>query len=251
MGDCRVPVLAILLLVCSSHAYAQQGEDLPATHVPVQWRLAQDIRLPGYRDADDTKAVRTTSALAAVGLSLLLPGAGHVYAGSGGRAKFFIGIEAVVWGMALAFDRWSAWKLNSAVDHAVLHAGLLAEGKDDQFLGYLEFYTTRDDFNTAGRIIEPDREFLAETRDTYWYWDSDSNRQTYRDLRNASSSAARNRSFMYYTAILTRVASAVDAYRVVRRGKVRMREEEGLRISVDPKISSRNPGVALNARYRF
>lgn len=251
MGYCRVPVLATFLLVCSSHVCAQQREDLSATHVLVQWRIDQDLRLPGYRDSDDTKSVRTKSALTAVGLSLLLPGSGHVYAGSGGRAKFFLGTEAVVWGMALAFDRWSAWKLNSATDHAVLHAGLLAEGKDDQFLGYLEFYTTRDDFNTAGRIIEPDRDFLAETRDTYWYWDSDSNRQTYRDLRNASSSAARNRSFMFYTAILTRVASAVDAYRVIRRGQIRMREEEGLKISVDPKISTRNPGLALNARYRF
>lgn len=251
MGDCRVPVLTALLLFGAGNLCAQQRNELPATNVLVQWRVDEGIDLPGYRGAGSPQWVNPKSTITAVGLSLLLPGAGHVYAGSGGRAKFFFGTEAVVWGLALAFDRWSAWKLNSATDLAVQRAGLLAEGKDDEFLEYLEFYTTRGDFNIAGRIIEPDREFLAETRDTYWHWETDADRQTYRDLRNASSAAARNRNFMFYAAVLTRAASAADAYRVVRQEKTRVREEEGLKLSVRPRFSLRNPGIALNARYRF
>ena len=77
MGYCRVPVLATLLLVCSSQVYAQLRDDRPATHVLVQRRIDQDIRLPGYRNADDTKSVRTKSAFTDAGLSLRLPGAGH------------------------------------------------------------------------------------------------------------------------------------------------------------------------------
>lgn len=187
----------------------------------------------------------------ALGLSLLLPGAGQMYGGAPRRARIFLGAEVVVWGLALGFDRWSAWRDQDAVDYAVAHAGLTPEGKDDQFLEYLEFYASRDEFNRAGRIIDPSRPFIPETADTYWQWDSYDSRRVYRDLRNEAESASRNATFMLYMAALNRVVSAVDAFRVVRKNNGRIRDEQGLKLGFKPKVSLSNPGFRIHAAYRF
>lgn len=187
----------------------------------------------------------------AMGLSLLLPGTGQLYAGAAGRGRIFLGTEVVVWGLALGFDRWSAWKSDDAIDLAVERARLRPEGKDDQFLENLEFYDSRDEYNRAGRIIDPSRPFLPETQDTYWQWDSYESRRSYRDLRNAADAAGRNATFMVYMAVLNRVVSAVDAFRVVHRNNARARDERGLKLSMKPRFSFSNPGFRVNARLSF
>jgi TM2 domain-containing membrane protein YozV len=204
---------------------------------------------PDVRSTDTGLNLR--SPWQAVGLSLLLPGAGQIYGGAAGRGKVFLGAEALVWGMALGFDRWSAWKKGDATDFAVEHAELIPAGKDDTFLEYLEFYDSRDEFNRAGRIIDPSRPFLPETRDTYWQWDSGDSRRIYRDLRNQSDAAGRNATFMVYVAVINRVVSAVDAFRVVHKSNARQQSERGLKLSWKPALSLSNPGLKLNARFVF
>jgi hypothetical protein len=187
----------------------------------------------------------------AVGLSLLLPGTGHVYGGAQGRSRIFFGTEAVVWSMAIFFDRKNAWRSDDAVNYAVSHAQLNPEGKDDEFLENLEFYQNRDEYNTAGRIIDPTRPFLAETDDTYWQWDDPASRANYRDIRNSAETASRNRTFTFYAALLNRVVSAVDAFRIVKQSNAHLRDQKGLKVSVKPKMSLSNPGIMLNARLTF
>lgn len=187
----------------------------------------------------------------AVGLSLLLPGAGQLYGGANGRAKLFVGAEAVVWSMVIGFDRWSAWKDQDAVDYAVEHAQLDPSGKDDQFLEYLEFYDNREQFNREGRIVDPSRSFMPETPETYWQWDSFESRREYRDIRNAADAAARNATIMVYMAAVNRLVSAADAFRTVQKHNSQVREAEGLKISFKPRLSLHNPSLTINARYRF
>jgi hypothetical protein len=218
------------------------------------WQIsaADDLALPGRRETAEPVTIRGhQSPWTAVGLSLLLPGTGQFYAGARSTGKIFLGAEAAIWTLAIIFDRRSAWKADDAVGFAVSHAQLDPEGKDDDFLEYLEFYVNRDEFNKAGRIIDPSRPFLPETRDTYWQWDSYENQGVYRDIRNSSESAARNRTFMFYAALANRLISAVDAFRVVHRNNARARDNEGLKLSVTPQLSLADPGIKLNARLDF
>lgn len=204
---------------------------------------------PDLRDEIDIEGLR--SPWQALGLSLLLPGTGQIYGGAPGRGRVFLGTEVSIWGMALAFNRWSAWKSDDAVDFAVEHAELRPDGKDDTFLENLEFYDSRDEYNRAGRIVDPTRPFLPEIEETNWQWDSFENRRSYRDLRNAADAAGRNATFMIYVAVLNRVVSAVDAFRVVRKNNARARDESSLKLSMNPRFSFSNPGLKLNARLRF
>jgi hypothetical protein len=205
--------------------------------------------VPEVHYADTVQGLR--SPWRAVGLSLLLPGAGQLYGGADNRAKLFMGAEAVVWAMVVGFDRWSAWKDQDAVDHAVEHAQLDPSGKDDQFLEYLEFYDNREQFNREGRIVDPSRPFMAEVPENYWQWDSFESRREYRDLRNAADAAARNATIMIYMAGVNRLISAADAFRLVKKQNSQAREAGGLKISFKPRLSLHNPGLTVNARYRF
>ena len=186
-----------------------------------------------------------------MGLSLLLPGAGHIYGDAPGRAKIFLGAEAVIWSLALVFDRREAWKNEDAVDFAVSHAQLNPAGKDDEFLEHLEFYQNRDEYNSAGRVIDPTRPYIPETPDTYWQWDGEAQREAYRDLRNSAETAGRNRTFTFYAAMLNRVVAAVDAFRIVHHHNTMSKQQEGLKLSLQSGTSWNDPRLLVQARLVF
>lgn len=252
MGKCSLQVLTALLLV-SVLASPLSAMTLAEAKLRAQQSGSEPLRPPQYvpEDARSREVKGLKSPWSAMGLSLLIPGAGQIYGGAGGRGKVFLGAEAVVWTVALGFDRWSAWRNNDAVDYAVEHAQLSPDGKDDQFLEYLEFYDNREEFNRAGRIIDPSRAFLPETREYYWQWDSYQSRRIYRDIRNSADAASRNATFMVYIAALNRVLAAADAFRLVSRNNSRARHESGLKLSVKPHFSWHHPSVMVHARYRF
>jgi hypothetical protein len=250
VGKCSVSILAACLF-CFSVAEAQTISEA-ASASRLAWQVGDlPLNAPSSGSVIEPEAVGQKSPWTAVGLSLLLPGTGHVYGGAKGRSRIFFGTEAVIWSMAIFFDRKNAWRSDDAVNYAVSHAQLNPDGKDDTFLENLEFYQNRDEYNTAGRIIDPTRPFLAETDDTYWQWDDPANRANYRDIRNSAETASRNRTFTFYAALLNRVVSAMDAFRIVRKSNARQRDQKGLKISAKPKVSLNNPGIMLNARFTF
>ena len=250
MGKPGLPFLAVLLLAAG---WAPRCSAQTIAEAAAESRLAWQTNAPAQHTytPDAQQQVNLKSPWAASGLSLLLPGTGQFYAGAPGRGKVFLGAEVVIWGMALVFDRQSAWKSDDAIRLAVQHAQLDPEGKDEEFFEYLESYQNRDEYNRAGRIIDPSRPFLPETRENYWQWDSPENRAEYKDTRNESEAASRNRTFTFYAALINRVVSAVDAFRLVARDNARKRERKGLKLSVSPKLSWSNPGVMINARLVF
>lgn len=250
--------LFLLIALCTAQgAFAQTLHEAEAQS-ELAWQSMPTNPVPSQRpqtpSGESQKPQNTPGAKspwAAVGYSLLLPGAGHVYAGHSGRAKIFLGAEAVIWSAALIFDRREAWKSDDAVNYAVAHAQLKPEGKDDQFLEALEFYQNRAEYNTAGRVIDPSRPYIPETADTYWQWDDTTSREAYRDLRNSADAAGRNRTFAFYAALLNRVVASVDAFRLVKHQNSSSRNKEGLKVSLESNASLYDPRVMLHAQLAF
>jgi hypothetical protein len=252
MGARSLPLL-IVCLACALPARAQTLQEAEAQS-QLAWQT-QPLPLVPPRTtvplATPAAGSATKSPWAAVGLSLLLPGAGHIYGDAPGRAKIFLGAEAVIWSLALVFDRREAWKSEDAVDFAVAHAQLNPSGKDDEFLEHLEFYQNRDEYNSAGRVIDPSRPYVPETPDTYWEWDEAANREAYRDLRNSAETAGRNRTFAFYGALLNRVVAAVDAFRIVHNHNANSKKQQGLKLSLNSGTSWNDPRLLVQARLVF
>ena len=243
--------ILIALFAAAPSAVAQTLSEAEAKSELAWQTLPGMPTMPPAQKEDGTRKYETKSPWAAVGLSLLLPGAGHVYADAPGRAKVFLGAEVAIWSLALIFHQRDVWKSEDAVNYAVAHAQLQPEGKDDDFLERLEFYQNRDEYNTAGRIIDPSRPYIPDTPENYWQWDETANRDAYRDMRNSADVAERNRTFALCAALLNRVVSSVDAFRIVHGHNTRAKNQAGLELSLESSSSLQDPRVLLHAQLSF
>jgi hypothetical protein len=208
----------------------------------------QSISPPAVRD-------RSFSKTKAVLLTLLAPGAGHFYIGEKGRGEVFLGAEAAAWVGFFAFRTYAGWRKDDYIRQAEEHAGIDPEGKDDDFYGQLSFYDSREDYNTAGRIYNPGDPYYPDTREYYWFWDSEASREKFRDIRNSSQATYRKASFMIGVAVLNRIVAAIDIYRLVRkrggRSEYKKDESASLNFNFDAGPSGDNPAVSISISRRF
>jgi hypothetical protein len=206
----------------------------------------------------DTGKEKHISRTKAVFLSLVFPGAGHYYAGEKGRAEVFAGFEVATWVSALAFHTYGEWKKDDYVNIAKSHAGIIEADQGDEFYKNLAFYENRDDYNTAGRIINPGAPYYPNTRDYYWQWDETASRKEYRSVRNSSESAFRKATFMVGVAVFNRIVAGIDTFRILRKIKTEVKEDEfsskekeGIKFKVKANPFGDNPGIKLAVSRQF
>lgn len=191
-------------------------------------------------DGANRFAVKPKSATKAGLLSFLVPGAGEYYLGNKRKARYFFATEAATWLGFFAFRTYGGWKKDDYYRYAREHASADLDQMDEQFEDLIGFYDNIDQYNTEGRIIEPERDYLPDTPENHWDWDSAENRETYRTLKNSSKEAYRRANFMLGVALLSRVISVVDAVRDGRRLKSRIIADDNkagkrrLQFSVSP-----------------
>jgi hypothetical protein len=193
----------------------------------------------------------------AVLLSLIFPGAGHYYAGEKGRAEVFAGAEVATWIGVLAFNTYGNWKKDDYINLAQTHAGVNPTGQDEEFYKNLAFYENRNDYNTAGRIINPDAPYYPNTRAYNWQWDDAASRKEYRSVRNSSKSAFRKATFMIGVAVFNRIIAGIDTFRILRKIGTQVKEDEfsskgeGIKFKVKGSPFGENRGVTLAISHRF
>ncbi len=192
----------------------------------------------------------------AVLLSLLVPGAGQIYADAKGRGEVFLGAEVAIWVGYFAFNTYGHWKEDDYRNYAVRHAGIEPGGKDEEFYRNLTFYDSREEYNTAGRIIDPTGPYYPPGPFYDWYWDESGNRQTYRAIKNASESAFRKATFMLGAAVFNRILSSIDAFRIAKGKAHEIKDNEFLtRNNIDIHLTGTplgtNPRVNLELTRRF
>lgn len=156
------------------------------------------------------------SAVKAAFYSALLPGLGEHYVGNRTKAKVFFAIEAATWINLIAFHTYGEWKKDDMTRLAADKAGASLEGKSDEYLDWVGFYNSTDQFNTLGRVTDPEREFLAGS-ENYWQWASDDDRNDFRSYKNSSRTAFNRANFMIVAAISNRIISVIDAVRDAKR----------------------------------
>jgi hypothetical protein len=187
-------------------------------------------------------------------LSMLFPGAGEYYAGSKFKGQVFMGIEAALWAGFIGYRVYGGWKKEDFKSYAAAHAGVDNNGKSDEFYDWIGFYDNRDEFNQFGRLFFPDREYLSDSPANDWQWHSESDRERYKNIKDASKIAFRNSSFLLGMAIVNRVISGIDTYRTVKaaRKKVSSISQVGeYRIKIKPKPFGRNPSIQLTVSRKF
>jgi len=166
--------------------------------------------------------------------SLIVPGAGHLYAGSK-RGWFHIGADIISWA-------------------AYLHYHDLGKSKEDEFQNYADAHWSRDRWystgtDSGGACVEcnhgtPEDQlltnFYANNRQQYYEdigkittyftgWDdyigaagldprfTSANRRFYKGMRDQSNNFLKNADYGIASALVNRVVSAVDVFRMLKR----------------------------------
>ncbi len=178
-------------------------------------------------------------------LSAIVPGGGQFYVGSRKSGRYFLATELLTWVGYASFKTYANWKEDDYIRYAAVHANAQLEGKSDEFIDLMGFYTDIDEYNRLGRAFDPDREFLPDTPENHWQWQDQADRFNFRDLKNRSRESDRRAEFMIGIAIIDRVVSIIDAVRGARRANNRLKgtfgasEQPAYKFSVNP-FSSRN-----------
>jgi hypothetical protein len=194
-------------------------------------------------DEDEEDKVNVTRA---VGLSLLLPGAGHWMMGSRGRAGVFFGTEALAWTAFGYFKITQHQKEDDFALYARTHAGIDPAGKNDEFYRTLTFYMSREEYNDEGRLVDPSRAYYPDDPQWDWQWESEAAMGHYRDLRNQSNVAESRARLSLGAVLLNRLVAAADAWRTARaiNREARM-ETASWKVRLKGKPSRSNPGFMV------
>ncbi len=163
------------------------------------------------------------SVFLAVGLSLVLPGMGELYADNFGTGKYFLMADGVLWLTYTGLSLSSTWVQDDADVYMTQHAGASPDGRDDQFRVNVGNYMTVYEYNEA-KLRAREYAQLYDPAVQYWNWDAEANRGAYRDLRITSDKLERNATFVIGALVVNRLISAFVAGRSAAAYNERLRE---------------------------
>ncbi len=155
---------------------------------------------------------------AAAFLSLLLPGAGELYAGGGRSARFFFFTEGLSWTGLFAFRVLNSARVSTFKSFAAAHAGAQTQDKPNSYFDELVNFNSIYARNARARYIDGELANLRpETPENTWEWDSEASRQKFRDLRSRAT-WARTRGLLFVGALVfNRFASSINAAHIARK----------------------------------
>lgn len=235
--------------------------DLPATPVQDAMRAGLLADKDEFKDEPATRkapaefshASGRKSVTKAGLLSALVPGLGEWYVGHREKARFFFAGEAATWAGFAAFRIYGHQRQEDYIRFAATNANAHLEDKSDEFRDLVGFYEDLNQYNSFGRVFDPERPYYEDTPENHWRWQSEDDRAIYRHLKNRSREAYRRSDFMVGVAVVSRVLSVIDAIRDAKRANNNLdrgfSDTAPLKLEIDPLSPTRQ--VAITFRTPF
>ncbi|MGB5289158.1 MAG: hypothetical protein WBN42_11770 [Ignavibacteriaceae bacterium] len=163
--------------------------------------------------------------------SLLLPGMGELYADAYDVGKYFTIADGVLWGTFIGMNSYASWQKDNYQTYAASRAGVDNNNKDADYYARIGEYTSIETYNDQKAL---ERNFIEMYDDDkyFWKWNSTEERRTYRDMWTSSEQTSNDIRFVVGGLILNRVASAINAARLVTSYNKRLAEEVSWNFSV-------------------
>jgi hypothetical protein len=194
----------------------------------------------------DVKSGRKNTGLAIL-YSLLLPGMGELYAESYGSGMYFTIAEGVLWGTYIGMSTYAGWQEDRYKSYAVTKAGIITEGKDNDFYSRIGVYSNLEQYNNE-KAIERNFDQMYNTQQFFWKWNSTEERRAYRDMWLSSEQAKNDIRFVVGAMIINRLASAVNAVRLVSAYNRRL-EDQSWNISIGT-LNHQNLPASLSLNFQ-
>jgi len=163
--------------------------------------------------------------------SLLLPGMGELYADAYDIGKYFTIADGILWGTFIGMEVYSNWQENNYQTYAASNADVDNSNKDADYYSTIGNYTSVFSYNEE-KALERNYDDMLNPEVYFWKWDSTNERQTYRDMWTSSEQTSNDIRFVVGGLILNRIASAVNAARLVTAYNNKLKDELSWNFSV-------------------
>ncbi|MCE1164744.1 MAG: hypothetical protein LWX07_04995 [Bacteroidetes bacterium] len=177
-------------------------------------------------------------------LSVLLPGAGHYYAGRSDIGAYYFGTEVAMWLGFFGVNYYGGVLRDDARSYAATHSGLVKSGKDDDYFSnvgsYLNIYEYNNFMLATGQYNK-----IYDVNSYFWNWDSKDNMDTYDSQRKKSERTYNLRTVFVTGMILNRLVSGISALVLTNKGN---NGSGGMKVNSEFMMSQENriDGLKIN-----
>lgn len=246
----RQSLIALLflasLLLLPTFARAEKQPELPKPWWAAD-ASAGKSEAPSFGFDAEEKAYLAKTPPQAFIRSMVLPGWGQRYGGRPGRATFFTTLEIGIW-TGLIWSSQAAQQTESDyLAFARQHAGVSGSFEHQYYVNIGNFQN-QDDYNTAKRL-QRSYEEQYHGSGTWWEWDSDASRRTFKDLRISSDRHSNRVYYMLGGLLLNRVLSAIDAGQGLAKRQKELRKQGGFALGYDPRVAG--PSLTWSGNLGF
>jgi len=239
-----IAIAVIILFAQSSFTQVKNSDGYSKKQV-----LTDRIIKSEYRDStsneNENVSVNRKNPSVSILLSLLVPGAGHLYAGRMDVGKYFVMSEVACWLGVIGLNQYGNWLRDDSRSFAAQHSGLNKEGKDDDYFGSVGNFSSIYEYNND-KLAKGQWDKIYDVNTHFWNWDNDLNRNNF-DLQRKKSERSYNARIIFATGlIVNRLVSAISA--IVLTNKANNNSSSGIRINSEFIGTGDNPydGLRLN-----
>ncbi len=239
----------IIVLLFSSSIIFSQGNQTESLEL-LKYKFNQNIQI----EDDEVilqkyKEQKKNNGLAII-FSAILPGMGELYADGYSSGKYFTIADAVLWGGLIGVSAYSKNQEENYRAFAETYGGVALPGKDDKYFADISSYLDVYEYNHL-KDLERSNEIYDENTH-YWKWSGQAQRSEYRDMWKSSETADNSTRFIVGALILNRIASVVNAVRLVNRYNNNLKTELGWDVSFNYSNTNYEPEkISMNFRATF
>ncbi len=238
-----------LILIMSSTLLFSQGIATKSL-VELNYEMKNNIQIDDVVVKQEYNNRKKNRGLAII-YSALLPGMGELYADGYSSGKYFTIADALLWGGLIGVTAYANNQEDSYRAFAETYGGVMLSGKDDKYFADIGLYIDIYEYNHLKDLERSFTEIYNE--DThYWKWSNHAQRTEYRDMWKSSETADNTTRFIVGALILNRVASVINAIRIVNAHNNNLKKELGWDMSFNYSSSIVEPDkISMNFRTSF
>lgn len=216
----------VLLLLNFSILFSQ-GMQLTSIE-EFKYEFMQNITIDDNKELQYKEQKKKTGL--AIIYSALLPGMGELYAGGYSSGKYFTIADGILWGSLIGVTAYANNQEDNYRSFAETYGGVDLKGKDAKYFGNIGNYLDIYQYN---RRQELDRNYedIYDSGTHYWKWSGQAQRTEYRDMWKSSETANNSTRFIVGALILNRIASVINAIRLVNVHNKNLKKELGWNVS--------------------
>lgn len=234
-------IIILLILTCA----VINGQSMnSASMEELKIQFLQDMEIQDSKEVQYKDQKKNTGL--AILYSALLPGMGELYAGDYSSGKYFTIADGVLWGGLIGVNAYAKNQEDNYKAFAVSYGGVDLEGKDDKYYGDIGNYLDIYQYNHRQEL---DRNFdeMYDLTTEYWKWSGQEQRSEYRGMWKSSESAYNSTRFIAGALILNRIASIINAIRLVNAHNKNLKKDLGWEVSFDYKNTITHPDhISMN-----